>query len=532
MPILGNPMRTTPGRALAGLLIAASLSLAAPAARADEFLDKLNASLADVKNPQRSDLVLLPLLAKVQPPPAKFAKLESLAAIYPGSPAMAELASWAGAPTQKAVLDAIASVTKEDDYRKAMAFAQPYGVEGVSVDMVAARLYTELGDPPSLAGAKFYYLDAIRTMELLAHADAVRRAGEGDTIGAVKLLCDWTFFCRQMADRRFYREVVWGYEAMIAAQERLRDIAYWDSRTKKALDQPAQRDQLAPLVARIDENKGYLEISRLRLPIGDRMASEQAVARVYQPRAGVDTSVFATTMSRMGSSEFPLRLFGETARWQAVAATQKNWFEINDQLPKLYVDWESRWRLDPFDKLMEKPFVYSSFDRAGFAVLDATAPDMSRLFTLRQQLQVELAGTRQALAIIGYSAAAKAFPPQLSSVRPQWVKALSVDAYNPSRARGAVPPFEYFVPVRDQKVDARGEAKPHEVKVFVSGGANFDLKLREDQFLLYSTGRDGANNYAARVDNRPDAGTGTDYLIWPPVSSLYRQHLIDRGEIK
>ena len=532
MPTLRKSVRTSVGRALAGVLVAASLSLAAPHARADEFLDKLNASLADVRNPQRSDLVLLPLLAKMQPAPAKYARLESLAPLYPGSPAMAELSAWASAPTQKAILDAIASVAKEDDYRKAMAFAQPYGVEGVPVEMVSARLYTELGDPPTLAGAKFYYMDSIRAMEVLVHADAIRRAGEGDTIGSIKLLCDWTFFCRQMTDRRFFREVVWAYEAMIVAQERLRDLAYWDTRTKKALEQASQRDQLPALVARMDEGKGYLEMSRLRLPIGDRLGSEQAVARVYQPRGGGDANGFATSMSRVGSSEYPLRLFGEAARWQAAAGTQKNWFEINEQLPRLYADWESRWRLDPFDKLMEKPFVYATFDRAGFAVLDATAPDMGRLFTLRQQLQVELAGTRHALAIVGYTAAAKAFPPQLSSIRPQWVRALSVDAYNPNRARGAVPPFEFFVPMRDQKVDARGEAKPHEVKVFVAGGANFDLKLRDDQFLLYSTGRDGANNYAGRVDNRPDAGIGTDYLIWPPVSSLYRQHLLDLGQIK
>lgn len=532
MPTLRFRVPAALSRTIAGALIAASVTLASPSARADEFLDKLNASLADVKPPQRSDLVLLPLLAKMQPPPGRYTKLEALAPLYPGSPAMAELAAWTTAPAQKAVLDALATVTKEQDYRKAMAFAQPYGVEGVPVDMVAARLYTELGDPPTLAGAKFYYLDAIRRMEILAHAEALRRAGEGDVIGSVKLLTDWTFFCRQMADRRFYREVVWAYEAMLSAQDHTRDIVYWDSRTKKSFDQPAQRDQLPDIVARLDESSGYLDLARLRLPIGDRMGSEQAVARVYQPRAGVDANVLATTMSRMGSSEFPLRLFGEAARWQSVAGTQKNWFEINDQLPKLYGDWESRWRLTPFDKLMDKPFVYTSFDRAGYAVLDATTPDLGRLFTLRQQLAVEIAGTRHALAIVGYTAFTKSFPPQLSSVRPRWIKALSDDAYNPNRARGAVPPFEYFVPVRDQKQDARGETKPHVVKVFVPGGANFDLGFRDDQFLLYSTGRDGANNYAARIDNRPDAGIGTDYLIWPPVSSLYRQYLIDRGDIK
>lgn len=517
---------------MASAVVVASMSLASPAAKADEFLDRLNATLADVRPQQRSDLVLLPLLAKMQAPPSAFTRLESLAPLYPGSAAMAELAAWASAPTQKAIVDAIATVTKEDDYRKAMAFAQPYGVEGVPVEMVAARLYTEVGDPPTLAAAKFYYLDAIRTVEVLAHAEAIRRTGEGDAIGAIKLLSDWTFFCRQMADRRFYREVSWAYDAMIAAQERIRDLAYWDSKNKKSLEQEAQRDQLPGVVARLDESGGYLDISRLRLPVGDRMGSEQAVARVYQPRGGVDPNVFASTMSRMGSSEYPLRLFGESARWQAVAGTQKNWFEVNDQLPKLYGDWELRWRLDPFDKLMEKPFVYAALDRAGYAVLDATAPDMGRLFTLRQQLQVEIAGTRQALAILAYTSYTKGFPPLISSVRPRWIKTLSVDPYNPNRARGAVPPLEYFVPVRDQKVSARGETKPHEVKVFVAGGSNFDLKFRDDQFLLYSTGRDGANNYAARVDNRPDAGVGTDYLIWPPVQSLYRQHLMDLGQIK
>ena len=126
----------------------------------------------------------------------------------------------------------------------------------------------------------------------------------------------------------------------------------------------------------------------------------------------------------------------------------------------------------------------------------------------------------------------KTLAPTIASIRPKWLKQLDADPFNPNRARGNQPPLEFFVPIRDQPRGEREEAKPHEVNVFVPGGANFLVRFKDDQFILYSVGRDGAKNWASRVQNTWELATGADYLIWPPVLSLYRQHLIDTGALK
>jgi hypothetical protein len=45
-------------------------------------------------------------------------------------------------------------------------------------------------------------------------------------------------------------------------------------------------------------------------------------------------------------------------------------------------------------------------------------------------------------------------------------------------------------------------------------------------------GSDNASTNAKRVQNVAEQVEGADYLMWPPVISLYRQHKLDAGEIK
>ena len=123
-------------------------------------------------------------------------------------------------------------------------------------------------------------------------------------------------------------------------------------------------------------------------------------------------------------------------------------------------------------------------------------------------------------------------PPAITSVRPRWVKSFEADPFNPSRARGELPPLQYFVPIRDQTFGPREEPKPHAVSVFMPDQANFDLKFKQDQFLIYSVGSDGAKNFASKVQNTSSRVLGADYLIWPPIKSLYRQYLMDKGQLK
>jgi len=77
-----------------------------------------------------------------------------------------------------------------------------------------------------------------------------------------------------------------------------------------------------------------------------------------------------------------------------------------------------------------------------------------------------------------------------------------------------------------------GNPEPSELAILASNGENFTAKVAQDQFVLYSVGVDGARNWAKRVQNTYENVPNSDYLIWPPVTSLYRQHLIESGKLK
>lgn len=524
-------------RPLAALLRAAlvaaafAAALPIPSARADEFVDRANKSFAGVAQARRSDLILLPLLAKLTTAPKSAATLDAARTLIPTFPGWAEAKAWAEAPSQKAALDAIAGLVKETDVRKSMVFGQPYGVEGVPIDLVRAKLYTDLGDPPTLSGARFLYLPALDALQCLVHVEAMRRADAGDPLAALTLLSDFALLSRQLADRQFYKEVDWAMQAMTAAVERMRDLAYLDSKGKQALA-PKASVGLPEFIEKLEPDKGPLSVPRISIPLGDRLGAEQIVARVFIARGGVNAATFASTMAALGSTDRPLRLFSESAKWQAMIPRQKGWFDITDELPKAYNDWTGRWDLEAFNRRLETPTYASKLDRGSYAVLAETTPPIDDLFKLRQVLRTEVAGTRAALGVLGYFYSTKSFPPQISSVRPKWVKSLEADAFNPNRAHGALPPLEYFVPIRDQTFGPREEPKPHTVSIFMPDQANFDLRFKQDQFLLYSVGSDGAKNYASKVQNTSSRVLGADYLIWPPVKSLYRQYLIDKGQLK
>lgn len=529
-PAAPRPGLTGPSRLLAAGLLAAGLVGVLPA-RADEVVDRVNEAYSQIRPERRSDTVILPLLAKVQPPPAGVASREKVALLFAGSAAWPEAKAWAEGAPQQAAIAGVKQVARETDPRQSFAFGQPYGIEGVGPELVRARLYTELGDPPSLAAAQFLYLEAMDTLGLLVHVEARRLAAEGKVADGVDLLVDWIYLARQLAEREMATEVRWSFRQMIDGARSIRDVVYVDFRGSRAVD----RDRLAAAIERLDPERGVIDLSRLMFPEGDRLAARQLISRVYTERGGVNPATFASTMASLESTERPLRLFGEASRWSAAGPRQKNWFDVNEELDKVYNDWTSRWRLGYFERRMDAPWEYASMDRSSYAVIDASVEDLSQLFADRQETRLELVGTRMALGVVGYYYETKNFPPQLSAIRPKWVRQIDADPFNPSRDRGQQPPLEYFVPMRDTRdqVGAREDPKPHEMSLFVPGGGNFSVRLRDDQFVLYSVGVDGGKGWARKVTNTLDRSVrDADYLIWPPVHSLYRQYLIDNNQLK
>src|SRR5690606_32141694 len=94
------------------------------------------------------------------------------------------------------------------------------------------------------------------------------------------------------------------------------------------------------------------------------------------------------------------------------------------------------------------------------------------------------------------------------------------------------PPLVFFVPVRDTKdrFPPTGTVPPHEISIISPDAPNVSIRLREDQFVLFSVGADGASSWADEVQNTPDAPAGRDYLLWPPVLSIVRETMQQGGQ--
>ncbi|MFA6046125.1 MAG: hypothetical protein WC718_14165, partial [Phycisphaerales bacterium] len=425
-----------------------ALSGIAAAAQADDFVSQANRLYADISPNRRSDVVVLPVVAKMDAPPRSLSSLD-LAAITPASSGVfKEFAAWASSSKQQDVLTALATVTKAKDWRDAYAFGQPYGADDITPDLVRAKLYTELGDPATLAGAQFLYLPALDKVMWLVNAEATRLAADGKPNDAIDVLINGVFFCRQISDREFAKESLWGMQHASQLLERIRDVAYVAS---LSTDQKLKEDVLITQINRLDEKSGYLDISRIHFPRADRIAGQQVLERVYSPSGELNERVFAPTLARLGATDHPLRLFSEAARWKTVASQQTTKSLNQDKLNGMFDDWASRWTIEWLDPRNRLPTVYSQFgaDRSKMAAVNASVWDEAALFDARQIFRVESAGTRTALSVLGVEMVRKSFPPQIQAIRPRFMEALDVDPYNPNRANGARPPLEYFVPMRD-----------------------------------------------------------------------------------
>ena len=428
---------------------AALVALAAPLLGASAMaqqspVDQVNALYATIGESQRSDLVLFPVLAGIERPPIGAEAIQQAMLMPAGSVNWSRAEAWATGAPQVAVLEALDQVTRGEDWRTAMALGQPYG-PGVPRTLIARGMYTELGDPPSLAAASFGYMERLGHMASLVHVEATRRAGGGDPAGAIDVLTDWLFLTRQVADREFGREAEFGYRQMLNALERIRDIAYQDMRGERRLT----LEQLQAAITRLEE-RGLIGIERLTLPRADQIAASQLIARVFDRGGRLNGGAFSSAMASVGSSERPLRVFSEAARFSGAAGSHADRSATEALLNQITADFDARWRLDPFDARLGTPPVFAQVDgNPQFAVIDAAMDDYSEFVALRQQLRTEAVGTRAALGLVGYYYQTRQLPPTLASIRPRWISELEADPYNPDRGRERRPPLEYFVPMRD-----------------------------------------------------------------------------------
>lgn len=516
-------------RALIGLGACVTLGLAPPVG-ADDFVDRANAFYASIPGAKRSDLILLPALAKMDATPSGIdgwggGQRGSLLLARPGMSGWAPLEGWLTAAPQREALDAMRRVVGASP---ALVFAQPYGTDGVSIDLIRAGAYTDLGDPPTIVGATYGTLERLEALATLALLETARLEAEGKPFEAIELTLDFLLLSRQIADRELFKEATFGHQGIIAAMTRIRDIAYEDFRSD---DRKLTSAQILSILERLKPER--LALERLGFPDADKIGGEQLIAQSFdasgQPSAG-----FATRMALLAARDFPLRLFAETAAWDRIADSHKDLIDTRQANSRACGDWEARWALNPFDQRMREPFYFERVrSDPTLRIVTVGVPDMGMLFQTRRVIATETVGTRTSLGVLAYYYDLNTFPPLLASVRPRYLPEIEADPFNPDREFGRLPPLKYFVPHGPgyRTLDPRETPQPHVMDI-VTQLQNFRARVDRDEFVIYSTGTDGAASWVDRVENTYQYSPNSDYLIWPPVYSLLRRHLVETGALK
>ncbi|MBX3386596.1 MAG: hypothetical protein KF768_08495 [Phycisphaeraceae bacterium] len=512
------------GRWLAAAVAVAPLALSNSPLLADDFVAQVNRPLREVPTDRRSDTVLLPLLADLPEPPAVVRSQERAALLGWHGPQWNACEAWASQDPCRKVLDALPGLVAERNFRVAKVFAQPYGVEGIDLDLVSRNLYTELGEPPMLAAARHGYMDALENMAVLVHVETSRLAKAGRPDDAVELLVNWVLFARQFADRPFLAETLWAVESMFLGLTRIRDVLYDDHQQDP---RKATWTRLREQIERLDPS-ALISIDRMRLPEADLVGRRQLLNRVMRRGSGVDTAAFGSTMARLSSLDRPLRLFSSAAYWESVGAGHADFLETDRTLTAFWQDWVKRWDLPTFDPVMQtkSEFVLKVKPSRRFAVLDLNMDGFEDLFRERQRLRAELAGTRMAMGAYAYILSQRNVPPALNALRPSILTAIDTDPYSQRRQD-----LQYLIVGRDTPRDSEGKPAPYTVRLFPPDPyPSFEIPLQPGTFVLYAVGPDNLRQ-SARNATQGRPGVPGDYLLWPPAISLYRQRLIDLGTL-
>lgn len=497
-------------------------------AQTDEFTSQINRGYLGVSADKRSDLILLPLIAKMEAAPMRVRALSDAAIMPADVAAFAECRAWAEKPEQQAVIAALATVSKEKKWRESFVWGLPYGIEDVPTEFVEARLYSELGDPPTIAGARHYWIPRLDDVASLVNVEATRLLADGKASDAIDMLMNWANVCRQIGDRQLQVEAKWGLTHLAQAFERIRDVAYADLRGAKTLDLARVPDQVKSLAIETP-----LDVTRLRLPKGDSIAAAQVAARVFSQTEEVIPAVFGPTLARIGSADFPLRVFSESSRWRGVAAAHADGRDTKSKINSVQSDFTARWELDWFDRRHLAPTEYTKLEPARFALIARTMPDLRELYDLRMMCFLEMQGSQLSLCLAAATIANKTQPKVLTVVRPRWIEVIRNDPLSKNIETGQFAIPRYFIPMqRRPGMSEKETPKPHEIDIVPAMGSPFSVRLDDTQMVLYSVGVDSADNSAKRVQNTMQLATGTDYLMWPPVVSLYRQHLRDSQQLK
>ncbi len=440
--------------------------------------------------------------------------------LHPDEDVWSQIARWAGAPAHEHVYELImqAGESKDDgdgEARVARLFGLPYGTSALPEEYIVAD-FTASDDPVVQLGDEgFRYLAALEDLRRLVYAEAYRRAESGDVLDASRLLVAWIRVGRQLADRQFFGEKVYGMGTMIETTKIMRNIHY---RHRGALSVDEYRE--------IVDDLGALLLDRVRFPDADKWALLLVIRDTFVRRGGPEPDKFVDTFARMQSLSAPLTRFQARQRWEQVIGQHAGYFDTVDELNRIWGDWEFRWNIeDPYDIAVAGDTYYirrSPRERSSYYILDLVMGPMQGLEDLRRDVLIAIGGTRASLGVLGYYVKHRDYPANIDGISPIHIPTIPIDPHDDRKQR-TKRRLQYFVPVRDYPpVAPREVPQPYPVQLHapISGASPlvmFNDAGRYDEFLLYSKGKDLGNDFL-----HEDDAEGGDIMIWPPLEELLR----------
>lgn len=374
------------------------------------------------------------------------------------------LHGWAKAPAQQRAMENVAALTEGDG---------PFllGVRYGETTWAEQGLGVLLGDGAPLVEMEFTYLDAVEDLALAMSIEMWDRAEAGDAESVSELVLAWVRLARIILDRETIDEKEAGYTHVMTCMQRLRDVLYthptlYDVATYTALLKSLDNDEL--------------ELDIVRLPRGARLVTLDLIEKTMVPEGGVDPTKFGLVMAEsLTPEDRPLELFSITASMNKAGAIHAGWYETYDEMNKAIGDWFVRWETPDFHSpTLSGPSDFEKLPPTSYEIITGTLGPIQDLFDLRLDALTELFGTRTAMAVLSFKSRNNRFPPNIASVAPQFVSELDVDPWSvhPRFRRGSEQnitrtrfeksiPFQYLVPIRDQRWGPREEKVPYEITV-------------------------------------------------------------------
>jgi len=476
-------------RAAVAALIAAALAMPA-AADVDKVLKALNET-PSVKGTEehKSYKVLFDGYLALSEPPMAVSEEFNLTTIYPKMSQWAAVSGWAesNAGMAQAILKC----------KDKVLVGLPYGIAGVDAKYKDKGLVADVGHGGSLRANNFDYLQAVDVIAAYSTAETYRLMEAGKAQEGLDLAVAFANVLRQFCDREFLQEKLYCIELLSAHLSNMRDVFY---RYRDTITAEQFGDISGWEIPFLKPDR-----SRLFMPEGDRIVAEALIREVFDASTGSpDEDKFTETFAEIQSKNAPLTRFGAARRWRMIASVHDGLEGSINRLKLVYDDWWRRWRVEQYDEILAIETEFDRMNPVRYAAVLYSIQNVGILFSVRNQLVVEVNGTAVAAGLCAYHRTHGTYPDQVEKTYSQ-----------PSRKRSDTDPYDrnlqqHFHPFQYRLLSERQSVDTPAGRVWVESGEG----------LLYSVGQDHEDDLAKQ---HTDDGIEGDIVIWPPIKSLLRK---------